>query len=109
MKLLIIILNNSDLKDLSRELIRSKVKFTKISSVGGYLKNENATLFSSVEDEEVEDVIEIVRKTCARKKTVLYSIDSYEPLSVIGFMKGVEVTTGGAVVFSVDSKNVMGI
>lgn len=48
--------------------MENKIRTTKLSSTGGFLKSGNTTLFIGVEDNEVDKVAELIRKECASKK-----------------------------------------
>jgi uncharacterized protein YaaQ len=68
MKLIISIIQDEYINKVSKVLLENKIKTTKLSSTGGFLKSGNTTLFIGVEDEEVNRVIELIKKTCMSKK-----------------------------------------
>ncbi len=102
MKLVIAIVQDEDSGRLVDELMKNEFGVTKLASTGGFLKSGNTTLIAGVEKEKVDDVIEIIKKTCKPRKRVTttpspatWSTGGYTPYSV-------EVEVGGATVFVVD-------
>ncbi|MBU5427996.1 cyclic-di-AMP receptor [Tissierella pigra] len=68
MKLIIAIVQDDYITKVVKALMDNKIRATKLSSTGGFLKSGNTTLFIGVEDNEVEDVIDLIKKECATKK-----------------------------------------
>lgn len=102
MKLLISIVNGSDVNPLLDALISDGYRATIISTTGGFLREGNATLLIGVADESVNAVLEIIRANCpAHTRHV-----SPWPPAVEGeklrFLPPVKVQVGGAVVFIAD-------
>ncbi len=98
MKLILAIINNDDSISASAALNSAGFFVTRLSTTGGFLMVGNTTLLIGTEDSGVEQVKEILAKTCATRKHVASTRDS--------FGKGLnnqslpdEVTVGGATVF----------
>lgn len=98
MKLILAIINNDDSISASAALNSAGFFVTRLSTTGGFLMVGNTTLLIGTEDDGVEKVKEILAKTCATRKHVASTRDS--------FGKGLnnnslpdEVTVGGATVF----------
>ena len=98
MKLILAIINNDDSISASAALNSAGFFVTRLSTTGGFLMVGNTTLLIGTEDSGVEKVKEILAKTCATRKHVASTRDS--------FGKGLnnnslpdEVTVGGATVF----------
>lgn len=68
MKLIISIIQDEYINKVSKTLLENKIKTTKLSSTGGFLKAGSTTLFIGVEDDEVNKVVELIRNTCVSKK-----------------------------------------
>ena len=64
MKLMIIIVRDEDNEAIVQELVRSKYRITRMSSTGGFLRRGSSTLLVGVEDEDVQPVIELLKKAC---------------------------------------------
>jgi uncharacterized protein YaaQ len=98
MKMIVSIVNRDDARGLTDALMREGYRATTISTTGGFLRQGNATLLIGTEDEQVDDVLEIVRSHChTRTERVtplppFMGVEEYIPLPV-------EVQIGGAVVF----------
>lgn len=97
-KLLVIITSDSEADNVIRELVDRGYPATKVSSTGGFLRRGSATIFSGVNDEAVDSIMEVIRHECrARVETV--------PVQALPFPSTalpaapVQVRVGGAIVF----------
>jgi uncharacterized protein YaaQ len=99
MKLVVAIVHNEDAGALVDALLDKEFRATRVSSSGGFLKQSNATIFLGVEENEVDEVIAIVRATCTSRTQV---VNPMPPIMEPGefFMPyPLEVEVGGATVF----------
>ena len=94
MKLIIAIIQDEYIMKVVKTLMDNKIRATKLSSTGGFLKSGNTTLFIGVEDKEVEKVVDLIKKECATKKVK----DG-----------NTEITLGGANLFIMDMDKYMKI
>lgn len=94
MKLIIAIIQDEYISKVIKILMENKIRTTKLSSTGGFLKSGNTTLFIGVEDTKVDEVVELIRKQCASTKVKSGSE---------------EVTVGGATLFVMDIDKYMKI
>ncbi len=102
MQLLIAIVQAEDADVLGEQLIKRGFRFTRLNSVGSFLARGNATMLVGVEDEEVESVLEVLRATCKTRQAFLNALPQIEaPHASLAVVMPMEVTVGGAVVFSV--------
>ena len=97
MKLIVAIIHLDDVASVIKHLTRGGFSSTKLTSVGGFLKEGNATILVGVEEERLEGALAIINKfSCSRTRMVatpsLDGIDS--PMT--------EVKVGGATVFIVN-------
>ena len=97
-KLLVIITSDSEADTLIHELIGRGYPATKVSSTGGFLRRGSATIFSGVDEGDVDSIMEVIRRECrARVETV--------PVQALPFPSTalpaapVQVRVGGAIVF----------
>ena len=67
MKLIIAIVQDDFTNKVVKTLMDNKIRITKLSSTGGFLKSGNTTLFIGVEDEKVDKVVDLVRDQCKTK------------------------------------------
>ncbi len=65
MKLLIVILRDGDAGAVTERLVAEGYRVTRIASTGGFLRRGNITLLIGAEAEEVDEVINLLRQTCA--------------------------------------------
>lgn len=103
MKLVITVVKENTKFKLSDELVSSGYALTELSSVGGFLGEANVTLFTCVEDEQVDAVIGTIERVCSVSDRFL-NVAS-EPmqiaspfLSIFG-TQPVQSQEGGAVAF----------
>lgn len=65
MKLLMAIIEDELAFKVAKALSEKGYRSTKLSSSGGFLKRGNTTLLIGVEDEQVDEVVEIIRVVVA--------------------------------------------
>mgnify|MGYP001583642691 FL=1 len=99
-KLLIVIASDSDADSLIQKLVQRGYPATKVSSTGGFLRRGNATIFSGVDAEDVDNVVAIIRSECQVRTEFLPAQALPFPESIYP-AEPVEVRTGGAIVFVV--------
>lgn len=87
MKLIIAIIQDDYISNVVKILMENKIRTTKLSSTGGFLKSGNTTLFIGVEDDEIDKVVELI-KAQTKTKNIKQGTD--------------EVTVGGANLFVMD-------
>ncbi len=101
MKLIIAVVQDQDAPSLVDELTDNDFRVTKLASSGGFLKSGNTTLFTGVEDDQVDKAIKIIEDNCKTREitTSLLSVtmpgDTYIPYPL-------DVTVGGATLFILD-------
>ena len=88
MKLIIAVVQDEDAQKLILKLMKAGYGVTKLATTGGFLKSGNTTLFIGVEDEEVNEVVELIKNICVSKK-----VETDEKA---------QVTVGGANLFVID-------
>ncbi len=100
MKMVIAIVNNDDCHAVLSELTRQGFGATKLSTSGGFLRSGNATLLIGVEESQVSETIEIIRKFSSKRTQMLSPNPAFS--SELFMSMPVEVTVGGATVFVLD-------
>jgi uncharacterized protein YaaQ len=101
-KLCVIVVSNADADPLMHALVQQDIQATKVSSSGGFLRRGNATVFTGVPADRVDEVVEIVRREChARRELVPIEALPFDPTGGLG-IEPLEVRAGGATVFVVD-------
>jgi uncharacterized protein YaaQ len=99
MKLVITVVEDNDVAFLMEALVDNGFQATKLASTGGFLLQGNTTLLIGVQDDRLEQVLEIIRSTCAPRKKIIPQITPELP-TAIGVP--IEIEAGGAIVFVVD-------
>src|SRR5262245_41829845 len=98
-KLVVSIVHNEDAGALVDALLEKEFRATRLHSSGGFLRQSNTTVLVGAEDDQVDDVIEIVRESCTSRTQI---VNPMPPIMEPGefFMPyPLEVEVGGATVF----------
>lgn len=99
MKLIVAIVQDKDATRLIEALVEAGQRATKLATTGGFLREGNTTLLVGTDDDDVEKVLDIIRRICHSREQLVTPlapvggpVDSYVPYPV-------EVQVGGATVF----------
>ncbi|HXG36862.1 MAG TPA: cyclic-di-AMP receptor [Dehalococcoidia bacterium] len=92
------ITSDADADRLIPQLVRRGYPATKVSSTGGFLRRGSATIFSGVDETDVENVLAIVRRECRARTELVPAQGLPFPESILP-AEPVEVRVGGAIVF----------
>lgn len=95
MKLIFAIVNNDDSHCVAAALASQGVMTTKLASTGGFLMAGNTTFLICAEDDKTDEIIEVIKEKCHRRK------QSVSTSSMPGSLP-VEITVGGATMFVTD-------
>ncbi len=101
MKLVIGVINSDDANDLLSEITKASFQATKLATSGGFLKMGNVTVLVGVEDSQVDEVVEIFKNCCSRRKQMIAATPSFLGEGLVTGAP-VEVTIGGATLFIID-------
>ena len=98
MKLVLAIVNSEDAQRVMRSLTQSGFSTTKLATTGGFLMSGNVTIITGVEDEQVNDVIGIIREMSESRSRAVPSIPES---GMGGFFDTalVDIKVGGATIF----------
>ncbi|HEY8446284.1 MAG TPA: cyclic-di-AMP receptor [Thermomicrobiales bacterium] len=99
MKLVIAIVQDEDVDGLTQALIDAGYRFTKISTTGSFLRTGNTSFLIGLEDEEVPNVMAILRRTCRRRTQIAVPYSPALEPGLLYMPENFEVEVGGAVVF----------
>ena len=102
MQMILAIVHNEDAPLLLNELNEKRYYVTKLATTGGFLQKGNTTLLLGLEDEQVNDVIEIIKQHSGKRQQIMYtppapSNCNVYPNAVSSVPVNVEV--GGATIF----------
>src|SRR5690625_893134 len=93
------VIQDKDSNRLLQALIKANLRATKLASTGGFLKEGNTTFLIGVEDDEIDELLEIIKENCKSREQLVApmsplggSADAYSPYPV-------EIEVGGATVF----------
>ena len=98
MKLVLAIVQDKDADTLAKEFIQNDVRATKLATSGGFLRAGNTTFIVGIEDDRVNEVLEIIKKSSHTGEQYVSNMNmDAAGTSMLG--KPVQVTVGGATVF----------
>lgn len=100
MKLIIAIVSKDDAGEVSGALTSQNFLVTKLSSTGGFLLSGNTTLLIGTEDENVDAVLEIIKRNSKRRTEIVPSTATYGVGVVHTYP--LEIPVGGATIFVLD-------
>lgn len=98
MKLVIAIIQNQDRQAMTKAFNENNIRFTKLSSTGGFLRSGNTTFLIGTEEERIEEILRIIEQNGKKREK---EIPPVSPLggSVEDFLPGHRALIGGATVF----------
>ncbi len=99
MKLIITIVNTDDSRNLLDRLGRRGFSATVTSSTGGYMRFGNATIFCGVEDQDVDEVLAVIRETCPSRIQYVTPLPPVMEPGEMHIPSPVEKHVGGATIF----------
>ena len=102
MQLMLAIVQADDAGRLTKRLNRTGFVLTRLNTVGGFLASGNVTLLTAVEDNQIEMMLDVIRKTCHMRKRFINPLPAgAEPahLALAAPTYPLEVLVGGATVF----------
>lgn len=102
MKMVIAVVQDDDCEELVEKLTEKKYGVTKLATTGGFLKAGNSTLMIGVRKEQTEDVIDIIKQICKKRKEVTVSSTPYTGDTGVYMQYPIEVQVGGATIFVID-------
>ena len=102
MKLVMAVVQGKDVEGLMLALRSANYRATQINSSGGFLRENNVTIMTGVQDNQVPDVFRIIQENCyTRTQYVNPLLPIMEP-GEFYMPNPVEVQVGGAAVFIVN-------
>ena len=99
MKLVIAIVHNEDAGALVDALLEHEYRATRLHSSGGFLKQTNATVMLGVDDQQVDEVVGIIRDNCHSRTQIVNPMPPIMEPGEFYMPFPVEVEMGGATVF----------
>ena len=99
---MIAIVQDEDTPALTDALVAAGYRFTKVSTTGSFLRTGNTSLLIGVEDNHVDPVMGILRRTCRRRTQVAVPYSPALEPGLLYMPENFEVEVGGAIVFVAD-------
>lgn len=98
MKLIIAIVQDQDEVVLSNAFLEANIRATKLSTTGGFLRAGNTTYLVGVNDEQVDDVLDIIRRSSSSRERYISQPMGMDT-SIDMSSSPMKVEVGGATVF----------
>ena len=102
MKLVLAVVQAEDASGLLAQLSNRGFRATRIKTVGGFLREANATIFIGVADQDVEAVLHTIRENCTTRQQQITAIPAVMEPGEFFLPYPVEVEVGGATIFVLD-------
>jgi uncharacterized protein YaaQ len=102
MKLVLTVVQSEDANGLLSQLSTRGFRATRITTVGGFLREANATIFIGVEEEDVDTVVHTIRENCTTRQQQITAIPAVMEPGEFFLPYPVEVEVGGATIFVLD-------
>ena len=103
MKLMYIIVRQDNESDVVNALIKENFMITKLATSGGFLRRGNTTLFSCVEDSELDKAIDIIKKECGERQKIQVEMPINLPSTAINYTTvPTTIEIGGATIIVTD-------
>lgn len=101
MKLVIAVVQDLDADDVVEAITAAGYRVTRVASTGGFFRQGNTTLLCGIQDDQVQALIALLRRTCKRRSRMMPIAphSAEHPMTVGAY---VEVTVGGATLFVLD-------
>lgn len=99
MKLIFAVIQGKDAEHLLQALRESGYRSTQINSAGGFLRENNVTVLVGVEDDDVPDVLRIIKQNCYTRTQYVNPLLPIMKPGEVYVPNPVEVQVGGATVF----------
>lgn len=101
MKLVFAVVQSQDVDACADALTAAGFVCTRFSTQGGFLESSNCTLMTGVDDEQVDEVLEILRHRAKRRVELLESTMPLAGALTPVMAPPLDVEVGGATVFVV--------
>jgi len=62
MKLIIAVVQNEDADNIVDALLEARYRATRLASTGGFLRRGNTTIMLGVQDEQVDEVLDVIKQ-----------------------------------------------
>ena len=99
MKLVIAVVQDKDSNRLLEALVSSDFKATRLASTGGFLRAGNTTYMIGANDEQVDEVLKIIKNNCKSRNKIVAPMSPMGDHVDVHTPFPVEIPIGGATVF----------
>jgi uncharacterized protein YaaQ len=64
MKIILAVIRDSDEAQVVEEMVKLGIRVTRMAGTGGFLRRGNVTLMIGVEEDKLQTVMDLIKKTC---------------------------------------------
>jgi len=93
------VVQNEDAGPLVAALLERDFRATRLHSSGGFLKQTNATVMVGVAEEQLDDVLAVIRESCHARTQLVNPMPPIMEPGELYMPYPLEVEVGGAMVF----------
>lgn len=101
-KMVLAIVNDHDAQGLQEALNKKGFQATRLASTGGFLREGNTTFLIGIQEDQVDDLLEIIKEKCQTRKKIIAPMSPVANTLENYYSFPMEVQVGGATVFIVD-------
>ncbi len=83
MKIILAVIRDSDEAQVVEEMVNLGIRVTRMASTGGFLRRGNVTLMIGVEEEKLQEVTDLIKKTCT-------TADGFENRAVLFVLNAID-------------------
>ena len=98
--LVMLIVADEQVGELTQQLIQERFYFTRVESGGGFLQRPSVSLLIGINADRLEGLLKMIRKCCHKRLT--YIPARVDPLIPLGQPVMIEAEVGGAIIFIFD-------
>lgn len=99
MKLIIAIVQDDDEVVLNQAFQDARIRATKLSTTGGFLRSGNTTFLVGIDDDKVNQVLDIIKECSKRRQQYVPIPTNYDVDFDMAQSFPIQVEVGGATVF----------
>lgn len=99
MKMITAIINKKDSGQVCKVLSENGFIYTKVATIGGFLKAGNTTLLIGIDDSKLDKVLALIRENSAKRIEYMPAMPMTEGNNMMLNAHPLEIEVGGATVF----------
>jgi uncharacterized protein YaaQ len=90
MKLIIAVVQNEDADNVVDALLEARYRATRLASTGGFLRRGNTTIMLGVQDDQVDDVLDVIKQKAHARPVTNPEGNQIRPAAATAFVLELE-------------------